>query len=311
MDNARIRRRLVNQWDNLLELEAVRVFAAVAELKSFRGAAVALRLPRSTVSRRLAALEAALETRMLQRTTRHVSLTEAGEAFLAQVAPALSAIADAGRTVLDAQAEPRGMVRVTASAAMAERVGVVMLELRERHPETRLELDFTDRQVDLVAEGYDIAIRAGSLGDSTLIARPLGKHVAGYYASPRYLKRRGRPKAPRDLASHECIVFTGSSRGGRWRFHRGRKIEDVTVPRRIVVNDLSIARLAAAQGHGIAWLPESLARPDLDDGALVPVLADAWEPPLFLHVLYPSSRYLAPQVRAAIELLVLRLKQPG
>ena len=311
MDNGRIRRRLVNQWDNLLELEAVRVFAAVAELKSFRGAAAALRLPRSTVSRRLAALETALETRMLQRTTRHVSLTEAGEAFLAQVAPALAMIADAGHTVLDATSDPRGVVRVTGSPAMAERVSSVMLELRERYPEIRLELDFTDRQVDLVAEGYDIAIRPGVLGDSSLIARPLGKSLAGYYASPGYLKRRGRPKVPRDLLSHDCIVFTGRSRGAKWRFHRGRKIEDITVPRRIVVNHLSVVRIAATQGHGIAWLPELLAVEELDAGALVPVLEDYWEPAQPVHLIYPSSRHMAPQVRVAIDLLAERLTLPG
>lgn len=198
MDNSRSRRPLVAHWDNPFELEAVRVFAAVAELKSFRGAAEALRIPRSTVSRRLVTLEAALETRLLQRTTRNVSLTDAGEVFLTQVGPALAAIADAGRTVLDARAEPRGVLRVTATPAMAELVGGILLELVERYPLIRLELDFTDRQIDLVAEGFDIAVRSGTLADSSLIARPLGQGRGGYFASPAYVKRRGRPKVPKD-----------------------------------------------------------------------------------------------------------------
>jgi DNA-binding transcriptional LysR family regulator len=304
MDNAQLRRRLANQWDTAFDLEAVRVFAAVAELRSFRGAAAALRVPRSTVSRRLAALEETLDTRLLQRTTRHVSLTEAGDAFLAQVSPALATIADAGRTVLDAGALPRGLVRVTASASMGERIAAVMLELRERYPEIRLELEFTDRQVDLIAEGFDLAIRAGVLADSSLIARPLGRGTAGYFASPAYLARHGKPKVPRDLLAHDCIVFTGTTRGSRWRFQHGRKSEELTVPRKVVANQLVVVRLAAMRGHGIAWMPESIARDAVARGTLAPVLQKFWEPRVLLHLVYPSARHLAPQVRAAIEVLL-------
>ena len=215
MDNPRARHSSTHRWDNLGELEAVRVFASVAELKSFRAAAAALGVPRSTVSRRLATLEAALETRLLQRTTRQVSLTDAGETFLAHVGPALATIADAGRAMLDAHAEPRGLLRVTSTEAMAEHVGAILLALIERHPRVRLELDFTDRVVDLVAEGYDIAVRPGVLADSTLISRPLGHGAGGYFASPAYLKRRGRPKVPRDLLHHDCVVFSGSRHAER------------------------------------------------------------------------------------------------
>jgi len=307
MDNQRSRRPLLAHWDNLVELEAVRVFAAVAELKSFRGAAEALRVPRSTVSRRLVVLEAALDTRLLQRTTRTVSLTDAGEAFLSQVGPALAAIADAGRAVLDARAEPRGLLRVTATAAMAEQVGGILLELVDRYPQIRLELDFTDRNIDLVAEGFDIAIRSGSLADSSLIARPLGQGRGGYFASPSYLKRRGRPNLPRDLAQHDCIVFSGSSRAERWRFQHKKRAEEVTVRKRMVANSLAIVRLAALAGHGIAWLPGVHVRGDLARGKLVPVLEEHWPPPMQMQLVYPSSRHLAPQVRAAIELLLAKL----
>jgi len=307
MDNPRLQRQLTKQWDTAIDLESVRVFAAIAELRSFRGAAAALRVPRSTVSRRLAALEDALDTRLLQRTTRSVSLTEAGDAFLAQVSPALVAIADAGRTVLDAGAAPRGLVRVTASASMGERVAAVMLELRERYPEIRLEMEFTDRQVDLIADGFDVAIRAGALADSSLIARPLGRGAGGYFASPAYLAKRGKPKVPRDLLAHDCIVFTGSTRGARWLFQRGRKSEEVTVPRRVVANQLVVVRLATVMGHGVAWMPELLARDAVKAGTLVPVLPTFWESSVALNVVYPSARHLAPQVRAAIDLLLERL----
>ena len=303
MDNGRVASGSYNQWDNLPELEAVRVFAAIADRKSFRGAASALRLPRSTVSRRLSLLEGALKTRLLQRTTRHVSLTDAGEAFLKQVGPALSMIRDAGRGVLDATAEPRGILRVTATPAAAESVGAILLSLVERHPQVRLELEFTDRKVDLVAEGFDIAVRAGALADSSLIARPLGRGQAGYFASPTYLKGRRRPKVPRDLANHACLVFSGSSHDGRWIFQVGKQTREIAVRGPLRGNSLAVMRLAAVRGHGITWLPEPMALKDVAAGRLVPVLRDFWPSPTPIHLVYPSSRHLAPQVRAAIEAL--------
>src|SRR5215468_10671430 len=190
MDNRRSAKSLTSRWDSLPELEAVRVFAAVAQLRSFRGAAKALDLPRSTVSRRLSTLEASLGIRLLQRTTRQVSLTQAGGIFLAEVTPALTMIGEAGRRVLDAQGEPSGLVRLTATAGAADWVGDAIVELLERYPRVRVEVDFSDRTVDLVAEGFDLAVRAGKLSDSTLIARPVGRGEHGYYASPAYLKGR-------------------------------------------------------------------------------------------------------------------------
>ncbi len=307
MGNPPGRRSLVTKWDSLGELEAVRVFAVVADLLSFRAAADALRVPRSTVSRRLATLEAALETRLLHRTTRQVTLTDAGEAFLEQVTPALATIADAGRTVMDARAEPRGLLRVTGTALMAERVSVILFDLIQRYPQIRLELDFSDRRVDMVAEGYDIAIRPGTLADSTLIVRSLGHGVGGYFASPAYLKRRGRPKSPRELLEHDCIVFSGSTRAERWQFSRNNRTEEVSVKKRIVVSSLPVVRLAALSGHGIAWIPGGVASTDAAQGKLTPVLQKFWPPPMPLQLVYPSSRHLAPQVRAAVELLLSRL----
>jgi len=303
MDNAGPGNRLYNQWDNLPELEAVRVFAAVAEAKSFRRAAAALRLPRSTVSRRLSILETALKARLLQRTTRHVSLTDAGEAFLKRVGPALHAIRDAGRGVLDATAEPRGVLRVTATSASATSVGAILLQLVERYPQVHLDLEFSDRKVDLVAEGFDLAVRPGPLEDSSLVARPLGHGQPGYYASPAYLKRRRRPKTPRELEDHACLVFSGSSRVARWRFQVGRRTREVAVRGPLRANSLEVVRQAAVRGHGVAWLPETLARKDLEAGRLLPVLRDYWPSPVPVHLVYPSSRYLAPQVRVAIDAL--------
>jgi DNA-binding transcriptional LysR family regulator len=308
MDKPRPRNALVSSWDNLPDLEGIRVFATVAELKSFRGAALALRVPRSTVSRRLANLEGQLKTRLLQRTTRHISLTAAGLAFLKQISPALSSLGDAGRAVLDTHAEPRGLLRLTATPAMAELLGPVLMALLERYPHLHLEVDFTDRAVDLVAEGYDIALRSGALSDSSLITRPLSRGTSGYYASRGYLKKHGRPKRPADLAGHACIVFSGTPRVARWRFLSGKREQEIAVTGRLVANSLALARFAAARGHGITWLPEVLARASVADGSLVPVLGGFWPAAFPLQLIYPSARHLAPQVRAAIDMLTAALK---
>ena len=308
MHNPNPRGSLATRWDSLPELEAVRVFAAVAELRSFRGAAAALGLPRSTVSRRLTTLEGSLGTRLLQRTTRQVSLTGAGEIFLAQVTPALAMIGDAGQRLLDANAEPRGLIRLTSTPGMAEWVGGILLDLLERYPHVRVEIDFTDRTVDLVAESFDLALRAGKLADSTLVARPVGEGQNGYYASPAYLQGR-RLTHPDQLVDHELILFTGTSRGPRWPFQIGKRLEDRPVRARVVVNSLSVAQLAALRGHGVTWLPAPFARDHVRSGALVPVLKKFWPPPVPVQLLYPSARHLAPQVRVAIDLLARRLKK--
>src|SRR4051812_40969266 len=307
MDKATAKRALATRWDSAFDLDAVRVFAAVAELASFRGAASALRLPRSTVSRRIADLEDALDTRLVHRTTRHVALTEVGEAFLRQVRPGLTMITDAGRAVTETRAEPRGLLRVTASTSMAEVVGGHLFELVEKYPRIRLELEFTDRTVDLVGEAFDLAIRPGPLADSSLVVRSLGSAQAGYFASPKYVKQRGAPKRPRDLVEHACIVFTGTSRGDRWLFAHGKKTEEVRVPRTHVMNSLALVRLAIQNGHGVGWLPGPAAVDLEQRGKLVRILEASWPPPTPLHIVYPSSRHLAPQVRAAIDHLHARL----
>jgi DNA-binding transcriptional LysR family regulator len=298
---------VANRWDSLPPLETLRVFAAVAELRSFRGAGVALDLPRSTVSRRLAELEDSLGTRLLQRTTRQVSLTNAGELFLAEVTPALQQLGDASQRLVDAHKEPRGLIRLTATPTIAERVGEIMLDLLDEHPHVRVELDFTDRQVDLVAEGFDLAIRVGKLSDSSLVARQLQPGRHGYYASPKYLAKHPRLTHPSQLVDHACIVFSGSTRGPRWCFEQDGKPIEVTVRGRVIANSIAVARMAALRGHGVSWLPQPVGDPEVEAGRLVAVLKKFWQPPVPIQLVYPSARMLAPQVRVAIEALAAGL----
>src|SRR5882672_10118318 len=200
--------------------------------------------------------------------------------------------------MLSATAQPSGVVRLTSTLGSTEWLGGAMLELIEHHPRVRVEIDFTDRAIDLVAEGFDLAVRAGKLADSSLIARSIGRSQSGYYASPGYLKTR-RLTHPDQLVDHQLVVFSGSARGLRWPFQIGKRLQDVPVQGRVVVNSLAVAQGGAARGHGVARLPAPFARDDAQRGALVPVLRKFWPPPTPVQLVYPSARHLAPRVRVA------------
>jgi DNA-binding transcriptional LysR family regulator len=181
-----------------------------------------------------------------------------------------------------------------------------MLELVERYPHVRVEIDFSDRCVDLIAEGFDLALRAGRLHDSTLIARPVGRGENGYYASLGYLEGR-QPSHPDELVEHQLIIYSGRPGGACWEFQVGKSLVELPVRGRMVVSSLAVARMAAERGHGITWLPTPFCK-EVREGTLVPVLQEYWPPPVPVQLVYPSGRCLAPQVRAAIELLAARLK---
>lgn len=311
MDNSARRNTLARGWDSPEQLEGMRLFVAVAEAKNFRAAARSLKLPKSTVSRRVALLEEALGTRLLQRTTRTVTPTAAGEALLAKAAPALQLLAEAQRAVVEATAEPRGSLKVTAPAGFAEQfLQGVLTDFLLAFPKVALTVDLTDRHVDLVREGYDVALRVGVLPDSSLISRPLGAALSGIYASPKYLAGRSAPRVPRDLSQHDCVVFSGSQRGGRWVFRVGRRLQEVAVRGRYVVNSMPLVREAALRGMGVIWLPQLLAQGDVKAGTLVPLLEEFLAPPVPTAVVYPSSRNLSPAVRAFVDHLVRNVRAP-
>ncbi len=217
MDNKASRDRLAHVWDSAGHLEDLAHFVAVASLKSFRGAAKAMNVPKSTVSRRVAALEATLHARLLQRTTRSVTLTPAGEALFEKAAPALELLSTAERVLGELGQEPQGPLRVSAPLNVAEHLlGPLLPRFLKEYPKVVLTLDASDRSVDLVAEGFDVVVRAGPLADSSLQVRQLGVGTSGVFASPGYLAAHGTPKHPRDLTSH-AVIFSGSARGRAWR----------------------------------------------------------------------------------------------
>jgi DNA-binding transcriptional LysR family regulator len=284
------------------------VFVRVVQAGSFTKAAALLGMPKSTVSRKVAELEQRLGARLLQRTTRTLGLTDVGRTYHEHWTRLVAEVEEAENAVHRLQATPRGKLRMTAPLSFSF-LGPIAAELLRRYPEIELEVVATDRVVDLVEEGFDLAIRAGRLADSTLVARSLGTMRRLVVASPEYLKRRGLPRTPDDLARHDGILFAGQDAAG-WRLEAGGRKVGAKVRARLVVNDLDMVREAAVAGLGIALLPIDRCSPDLRERRLRRVLADWCSPVTPIHVVYPSTRHLSPKVTALLELLRERMDPP-
>jgi DNA-binding transcriptional LysR family regulator len=295
-----------------IEIGAVELFVRVAELRSFRAAGDLLGVPRSTVSRRVAELESALGARLFHRTTRHVELTSAGKNYLRACGPALGAIVAAGRALATRAEDTAGRLRVTAPVTLAEAVlGEAVAECLTLHPQLRLELVLTDRQVDLVAEKFDLAFRTGTLRDTSVVARELWRAQLRCFASREYLRGHGTPRAPRDLRRHECVLFAPLAPRGRWTFRSRGHAMEVPVRGRLVVNSIPLAMQAAARGLGIARLPGALVMEGLAANQLVEVLAAYAPPPRPVYAVYPSGGGISPAARAFVEIARRHLERLG
>jgi len=288
---------------------AVELFVRVAELRSFRGAADALGVPRSTVSRQISELERALGTRLLQRTTHRVELTSAGKTYLRACSPALGTILEAGRALSTSSEETAGRLRVTAPVTLGERfLGDVVAECLARHPQMSIELVLTDRQVNLVEEKFDLGFRAGTK-DTSLVAHELGRAQLRCFAAREYLRDRGTPRTPRDLLRHDCILFTPLAPRGRWTFRsRGRTVE-VPVRGRLVVNSIPLALDAAMRGLGIVRVPGALVVGGLAAKQLVEVLDTYAPPPRPAYAVHPSGGRVAPAARVFLEIAKRHLER--
>jgi DNA-binding transcriptional LysR family regulator len=286
-----------------MDLNELRVFVKVVQAGSFTAAGAALRMPKSTVSRKVSELEARVGAQLLQLTTRRLRLTEVGRAYFERAARSVAEAEEAERVVTRMQAAPHGLLRVTAPLNFPV-LGPLCSEFLARYPEVQLEVVCTDRPVDLLAEGFDVAVRAGHLADSTLIARRLGSLQRVAVASPRYLRERGVPRRPAELSEHACLVFIGgreSSSG--WVLQSGGRSVTVAVRARMAVNDFDLLHAAALAGAGIAMLGQHTCVEDLAAGRLQRVLP-AWNSPgTPLQAVYPASRHPAPKVSAFVDFL--------
>ncbi|MFL5353290.1 LysR family transcriptional regulator [Archangium sp.] len=293
-----------------MDLNELLVFAKVVQAGGFTAAARGLRMPKSTVSRKVSELEERVGAQLLQRTTRKLHLTEVGRAYYEHCARIVAEAEAAELAVTRLQAAPHGLLRVTAPLSI-NLLGPIVAEFMKSYPEVQLELVCTDRAVDLVEEGFDVAIRAGKLADSSLIARRLGIIERLVVAAPSYIKTRGAPKSPKELEKHDCLLFGAGRDGNTWSLHAGNRSVEVAIHSRLVVNEPDMLRAVTLAGGGVALLPNILCTTDLSTGRLQRILPDWASPGAPVHAVYPSTRHHSPKVTAFVDFLRERWPAPS
>lgn len=293
-------------------LEADRLFVAIMETGSLAAAARKLRLSSGQASKLLARLEGDLGLRLLNRSTRALSATEVGHAYYDRIRTILDDLDALESEVQDRAAAPRGQLRVTAPLTFGTLRLVPMLnDFAKAYPEIGLDVSFTDRMVNLVDEGFDVAIRAGRVADSSLIARKLCDMHTVLVCSPGYAASRGEPAHPTDLAQHDCIIDTNFRDPLQWRFRAAGKPVTVTLSGRLRYSNAEACLQAAEAGLGIAHLPDFVAGPSLAAGRTQSLLADFAEAPGGIFALYPPGRHLTAKLRALLDFLSPRLQRPN
>ncbi len=287
-------------------LDEISAFIAVADARSFTQAARRLEVSPAQVSKLVARLEDRLGARLLNRTTRDVSLTDTGRAFQ-----------DRARTILDdfqslessvrEQSGPRGLLRISAPVTFgAAELAPALLEFAAAYPEVSLDVSSTDRMVNLVEEGFDVAVRIGQLDDSSLVARKLAAVRLVTCAAPDYLAGAGAPATPEDLAAHEAIIDTNAADPAVWRFRQGAARLDVRVQGRLRFSGAQTCVAAASAGFGVTRAPAFAAAQDLRAGRLKALLCNYEPEVIHVHAVYPHARHLAPKVRAFVDFLARR-----
>lgn len=286
-------------------LEAMRVFAKVAETGSFSEAARRLGISKALASKQVARLEDRLGVRLLNRTTRRVSPTETGRAYMQRCAALVVEIDDAHDMVRSRHGAPRGTLRVAGPRAFGEDVlAAAMPAFLAAYPEIALELTLEERRVDIVAEGYDVAIRVDDMPDSSLIVRKIVDFPYVLCGAPDYLARAGIPQTPDDLGDHACIVNTAISPTGQWAFNVGRDVRRVTVPARVKVNTARTTATLVRHGVGIGLCLWSNVADDLASGRMVRLLEPYDHYDRKIYAVYPHSRHLSGKVRAFVDHLI-------
>lgn len=288
-----------------MDLSALQILVKVVQTGSFTRAAEALGMQKSNLSRTLTQLESQLGVRLLERTTRTHSLTEIGRELYERALAILASVEDAQRAVQNAHGEPRGTLKLTCGVefgmiAVSDWIATYL----QKYQQIRVDADFTSRLVDIVHEGYDLAIRIGPLADSTLAARKLGELNYGLFASPDYLARRGTPAYPSELSSHDTLVFSGGSHQSSWALTQGGETLRIELQPRLKASNVFAIRNAASMGLGIALLPLMVAAPALHTGLLTAVMPTWCPSAVPVHAVFASARYLTPKVRAFIDLAV-------
>ena len=291
--------------DNISEME---VFVRVVQARSFSGAARNLGLSPSAVSKQISRLEDRLGARLLNRTTRQLSLTEVGSAFFERANCIITDVAEAELAVSHLHGAPRGNLRINAPVAYGRlHIAPLLPDFLADQEEVSIELNVNDRFVDLVEEGVDVAIRIGELEDSSLIARKLAPNRRLVCASPAYIEKHGAPEKPSDLAQHNCLVYTYRAQRNDWHFDGPDGPETVTVKGNIETNNAEVLREAMLAGQGIVLMPLWLTGEDICSGRAVELMPDYRVPDSAIYAVYPHNRHLSPKVRSFVDYLAERL----
>jgi DNA-binding transcriptional LysR family regulator len=292
-------------------LQQMTTFVRVVETGSFVSAAAAIGLSKAAVSRQVSDLEARLGARLLQRTTRRLSMTREGELYYARCKELIAAVDDADAELGAGGGEPSGVVRINAPQTF----GVLYLaslwsQFLKLHPKVGLDIVLSDRVVDLVEEGFDVAVRISSLPPSSLISRQLALTRMVVCASPEYLSRRGVPATPRELSQHDAISYSLWNAKDHWQFEGPEGPVSVRIEPRIHTNSGDTCRRAALDGQGVILQPDFIVASDLRKGNLVEVLTNFRSIELGIHVVYPSRKHLPLKVRRLIDFLVRAFETP-
>ncbi len=288
-------------------LSSMAIFAKVVEAKSFTGAAAELGMSKSAVSKHISRLEDRLGARLLNRTTRRLSLTETGAAFYDRCARVVAEAEEAELAVTRLQSEPRGTLRVNAPVSFgALHLAPAIPDFLARYPELHVDLTLNDRFVDLVEDGFDMAIRIARLTDSSLIARRLAPDRRVVCGTPAYFARAGEPEVPEDLMRHNCISYAYMSVQDQWQFVEGASTRSIAVEGNFRANNGDAMRAAVLGGIGVAMLPAFLVGEDLKAGRIKAVLERYTPGRTSIHAVYPHNRHLSAKVRAFVDFLAER-----
>jgi len=285
-------------------LQGMKVFVRVAQRSGFAAAGRDLRMSPATVTKQVAALESRVGARLLDRTTRRVSLTEAGQMYLERCIECLNAFEDADTAISQLSKEPKGLLRVAAPVDLGNEMAVVIAQLMSKYPRMKVELQLSNRPLDLIEEGMDVAVRVAAALDGRYVARAVAVARVGIFAAPAYFRKYGRPHRPEDLSRHRGLVFLEPVSRDEWSFERNGKSVRVKLEGFMTSNSGAALSTAAAAGVGLVVAPSFVTRPDLIAGRLELVLRD-WKvlPELKVYAIYPHRRFLAPKVKVFVEAL--------
>ncbi|MEM5507423.1 LysR family transcriptional regulator [Pseudoalteromonas sp. AS71] len=290
-------------------LKSIQVFEQVAQQQSFSRAAESLNLVPSAVSRQINELEKWLDIRLINRTTRSLSLTEDGKAYLLKLSDIRAQVTELRRSKTQQQ-QIKGLIKITAPIMIGQyMLPVALAEFKELHQDVDLAISLMNRKVELVEEGFDLAIRVGHLNDSTMVARNIGNMRFKTVASSHYINTHGMPSTPKDLKNHQCLINTAVTNAKRWSYLIDGKSTVIKVAGSLEVNDSQSLKAFAIANQGIAQLPSFYVDAAIQSGELIEILSDYVPSPLPVNLLYPSQRLLSPTVRALVDYLVPFLNQ--